>query len=256
MLIVQILAGIIIGLALGLVGGGGSILLVPILVYVVGLDVHAAIASSLAIVGINAAIGTTMHWRAGNVQVKQSLVFGGAGMAGAYLGAHFSQYVSETVLMVFFGLMMMVVGGLMFRPLPLQDTDQSGSDQSSVSVALGRILLTGVGVGVLTGFLGVGGGFVIVPALVMVLGMSMSAAIGSSLLVIALNALAGLLGHMQSGSLDWGVILVFTLAGVAGLLLGTYLHRQWSSMRLRRIFAGMVVTLASVLLVVNVPALF
>jgi hypothetical protein len=249
MLIVQLLAGLVIGLALGLLGGGGSILLVPILVYIIGLDAHAAVASSLAIVGINAAIGAVMHWRAGHVQVRQSLVFGAAGMAGAFVGAQFTQFVSDALLMVFFALLMLVVGALMLHPLPVRE------QETPATPVWWRTLLAGTSVGVLTGFLGVGGGFLIVPALVLVMGMSMSMAVGSSLLVIVLNAAAGLLGHMQAGALDWGIILVFTLAGVAGLSLGTSLNRQWSPVRLRQIFAGMVMALASVLFVVNVPTL-
>lgn len=251
MIIAQIAAGVVIGLALGLLGGGGSILLVPVLVYLVGMDAHAAVASSLAIVGANALIGTVMHWRAGNVRVRQSLTFGAAGMAGAYAGANFTQYVSEALLMVIFSVLMLVVGFLMIRPLPV-DEQQDTTEQSS----LVRTILAGVGVGVLTGFLGIGGGFLIVPALVLVMGMPMSAAVGSSLLVIVMSASAGLLGHLQSSVLDWGIILVFTVAGVAGLNVGVSLNRRWSGQRLRRAFAGMVMTLAAILFVVNVPALF
>lgn len=248
------LFGALIGLSLGLMGGGGSILTVPILIYILGQDAQVAVATSLAIVGANAVIGTLMHARAGRVQVRQALIFGGVGMLGAYMAAGFSQLVSEAVLMVAFAMLMLTIGGLMVRPLPHQ-APRKQEDENQLW-RLVKTILAGGGVGILTGFLGVGGGFLVVPALVLVLGMSMADAVGTSLLVIALNSAAGLLGHLQGGALDWPLIIVFVISGIAGLSAGTRLSKIWSAQRLRRTFAGMVVTLAVVLLWINVPALF
>lgn len=245
--------GIAIGLALGMLGGGGSLLTVPILIYALGQDAHTAIATSLAIVGANSVIGTALHWRAGHIQVRQALIFGAVGMVGAYAAAGFAQYISEALLMVLFALLMLVVGGLMLRPL------QFGSAPPCANcTGLQRLLRTvaaGLGVGILTGVLGVGGGFVIVPALVLVLGMPMADAVGSSLLIIVLNSVAGLAGHLPLDGIDWPLTLIFIGAGIAGLALGTHWSKVWPTERLRRAFAGMVLSLAAVLLAINLPAL-
>jgi uncharacterized protein len=245
--------GALIGLSLGLMGGGGSILTVPILIYILGQDAQTAVATSLAIVGANAVIGTLMHARAGHVQIRQALVFGGVGMLGAYMAAGLAQLVSEAVLMVAFALLMLTIGGMMVRPLPLRNPAEQPENPAWRLI---KTILAGGGVGILTGFLGVGGGFLVVPALVLVLGMSMADAVGTSLLVIALNSAAGLAGHLQGGALDWTLIAIFVVTGIAGLSAGTKLSAIWSAQRLRRTFAGMVVTLAVVLLWINVPALF
>ncbi len=246
--------GAMIGLSLGLLGGGGSILTVPILIYALGQDARAAVATSLAIVGANAVVGTMLHWRAGHVQVRQALVFGAAGMAGAYLSAGFSHQVSDELLLVLFAVLMLVIGGLMVRPLTVAHRPTPAPDQP-LWQRLGRILIVGAGVGALTGFLGVGGGFLIVPALVLVLGMDMADAVGSSLLVIGLNSVAGLAGHLQAGNLNWGLVGLFTVAGVLGLLMGTRWSHHWPAQRLRRAFAGLVLSLALVLLMLNLPVL-
>ncbi|NJP05390.1 MAG: sulfite exporter TauE/SafE family protein [Chloroflexaceae bacterium] len=247
---IEIGLGIAIGLALGLLGGGGSILTVPILVYIVGQDASAAVASSLAIVGANALFGVSMHWKAGHVRLQQALLFGLAGMAGAYVAAGFTQYVSDQLLMTIFALLMLVVAVLMLRPLKVNEATDTPPRSH-----LWKLLLTGGGVGLVTGFLGVGGGFLIVPALVLVMGMSMVDAVGSSLLIIVMNAIAGLFGHLQHGALDWAVVAIFTVSGLVGVALGTYLSQRWSAQRLRTIFAVMVLMLAVTLLAVNVPQL-
>jgi hypothetical protein len=249
--------GVIIGLALGLLGGGGSILTVPILVYFLGQDAQAAVVTSLAIVGTNAVVGTSMHWRAGHVRVREALTFGGAGMVGAYLSASLANYlnISDELLMVFFALLMLVVGGLMLRPVKVGDDADVPCAGCTGMERIWRTLATGFGVGILTGFLGVGGGFLIVPALVLVLGMPMADAVGSSLLIIVLNAVAGLAGYFPLAGLDWQVTGIFIVAGMLGLALGTHWSKVWPTQRLRGAFAGMVVALALVLLVVNVPLL-
>jgi hypothetical protein len=245
--------GIGVGLALGLLGGGGSILMVPILVYILGQDAQAAVVTSLVIVGTNALIGTGMHWRAGHIQLRKALSFGGASMVGAYLSATLAKALDlpDALVLALFGLLMLVVGGLMLRPPRVEP-----SDTSRPPGPLWHTLLTGFSVGILTGFLGVGGGFVIVPALVLVLGMPMADAVGTSLLVIVMSATAGLAGYFPLVGLDWQITGIFVVSGLAGLALGTYWSKIWPAQRLRRAFATMVVGLALVLLVQNVPLLF
>ncbi|GAC1385974.1 MAG: hypothetical protein NVSMB42_05970 [Herpetosiphon sp.] len=242
--------GLLIGIALGMLGGGGSILTVPILVYILRQDPHIAVATSLVIVGLNSLVGVGFHWRDGHVKLKQALIFSAYGIPAAYIGARLSKLLSGPVLLVLFALLMLVIAGLMLRS---GERTEAG-DVKRVAVAWWRGLLGGVGVGFLTGFLGVGGGFLIVPALVLLVGMTMTDAVGSSLLVIALNSAAGFMGHLNDGALPWPLIGVFLVAGLIGLWLGSLMTRRLSPGRLRQSFAVFVVALAVVLLGINVPA--
>lgn len=237
-----------IGLSLGLLGGGGSILTVPALVYLVGQTPQAAVTASLAIVGANSAIGALFHRTHGTLNWRVALLFGGVGMASAYLAAGLSRGFSPTLLMVAFALLMIAVGGLMiFRKQP---EPEAGSEPS-----LSKILLGGAGVGLLTGVLGVGGGFLIVPALVMLVGLPMRQAVGTSLVVIAMNSLAGFLGHAGGAAVDMNLILTFVIAGIAGTFLGSRLAQRLQPHRLRRAFALFVIVLAVFLLADNLPKL-
>lgn len=243
-LALDILLGFAIGLSLGLLGGGGSILTVPALVYLVGLSPQAAVTASLVIVGMNSAMGAFMHRSQGTLNWKVALVFGGTGMAMAYLAAGWSKALPPTTLMMLFAVLMLVVGlFMMFKPMPL------GSDEGGRGWLV--TVLTGAGVGLLTGFLGVGGGFLIVPALVMLVGLSMRQAVGTSLVVIAMNSLAGFLGHLQGPPIDIQVVVIFVAAGLAGALIGTRLTRIVHPEHLRKAFAVFVIGLAIFLLVDN-----
>ncbi len=243
-LALDVLLGFAIGLSLGLLGGGGSILTVPALVYLVGLSPQAAVTASLVIVGANSAMGAFMHRSQGTLNWKVALVFGGTGMAMAYLAAGWSKALPSTTLMMLFAVLMLVVGlFMMFKPTPL------GNDEGGRGWLV--TVLTGAGVGVLTGFLGVGGGFLIVPALVMLVGLSMRQAVGTSLVVIAMNSLAGFLGHLQGPPIDLQVVVIFVAAGLAGALVGTRLTRIVHPEHLRKAFAVFVIGLAIFLLVDN-----
>lgn len=243
-LALDIMLGFVIGLSLGLLGGGGSILTVPALVYLVGLSPQAAVTASLVIVGANSAMGAFMHRSQGTLNWKVALVFGGTGMAMAYLAAGWSKALPATTLMMLFAVLMLVVGlFMMFKPTPL------GNDEGGRGWLV--TVITGAGVGLLTGFLGVGGGFLIVPALVMLVGLSMRQAVGTSLVVIAMNSLAGFLGHLQGPPIDLQVVVIFVAAGLAGALLGTRLTRIVHPEHLRKAFALFVIGLAIFLLVDN-----
>ena len=243
-LALDIMLGFAIGLSLGLLGGGGSILTVPALVYLVGLSPQAAVTASLVIVGANSAMGAFMHRSQGTLNWKVALVFGGTGMAMAYLAAGWSKALPSTTLMMLFAVLMLVVGlFMMLKPTPL------GNDEGGRGWLV--TVLTGAGVGLLTGFLGVGGGFLIVPALVMLVGLSMRQAVGTSLVVIAMNSLAGFLGHLQGPPIDIQVVVIFVAAGLAGALVGTRLTRLVHPEHLRKAFAVFVIGLAIFLLVDN-----
>ena len=232
----------LIGLSLGLLGGGGSILAVPILVYVARLDVHTAIGMSLAIVGATALVGALAQARAGRVSLRAALSFGVAGMLSAPLGARGTHLVPGRTLLVLFAALMVVVGGLMLRPR---------ADTTGRSAAFAATAAAGCAVGLLTGFLGVGGGFLIVPALTLLTGLPIRTAIGTSLLVIAMNSASGLLGHLQQGALPAGPTAAFTAAAAVGALAGIQLGAGLDAERLRRAFAVFVIAVGLLLLARN-----
>ena len=246
--VIDLILGFGIGLVLGFLGGGGSILTVPALVYIVGLSPQAAITASLVIVGANAGMGAFLHRCHGTLNWRVALIFGGVGMITAYWAAGLSYLLSPTLLLTLFALLMVVVGVLMImHKTPRQRERSTGNWVVTVA--------SGAGVGVLTGFLGVGGGFLIVPALVMLVGLPIRQAVGTSLIVIAMNSLAGLLGHLTTTSLDMVLIGIFIVAGLAGAWAGTLLTRTLKPEQLYTSFAVFVVLLGVVLLVDNVTKL-
>lgn len=236
-----------IGLSLGLMGGGGSILTVPALVYLIGQTPQAAVTTSLAIVGANSAMGVFFQRHSSTLNWHVALLFGGAGMATAYLAADLSKSISPTVLLVAFALLMMIISVLMLRPRPV-------AAETEPKLSVTKILVSGAGVGLLTGILGVGGGFLIVPALVMLVGLPMRQAVGTSLVVIAMNSFAGFLGHL-GGVFDLQVTLLFIAGGLIGSFAGTRLAGTLQPDHLRRLFAVFVLVLGTLLLFDNLPKL-
>jgi uncharacterized membrane protein YfcA len=245
-----VLFGLLIGLLLGLVGGGGSILTVPILVYVLGQDVHAATATSLVIVGLTALSGVLPHARAGRVAMPTALVFGGAGVAGAFAGTWLNARVSGPLILFLFGLLMLIVAARMaFGRQPHKS--EAAQRHASWPTAIGA----GLAVGAMTGFFGVGGGFLIVPALVLALGFPMRLAVGTSLVIIAINSAAGVAAHFGSGQIDLGVALFFVAGGFAGAILGGHMAGPINEAKLSRAFAVMVALVGFYLVVHNGAAL-
>ena len=234
----------LIGLSLGLLGGGGSILAVPVLVYVARVDVHAAIGMSLAVVGTTALVGGLVHARAGRVDPRAAALFGGAGMLGAPLGAQATHAVAPRVLLLLFAALMLAVGGLMLR-------GRAGARPGTPRPHPVAVPAAGFGVGLLTGFLGVGGGFLIVPALTLLTRLPIHAAIGTSLLVIAANSAAGVLGHLRQGEMPLGLTAAFTASATLGALVGVRLASSLDPARLRRAFAVFVILVGLFLLAKN-----
>lgn len=231
------LAGLI-GISLGLFGGGGSILAVPVLVYVTRLAPTTAIASSLAIVGSTSLVGTYIHQRRGTVNMRVGILFEGAGIVAAFLGARLTHLASERVLMFTFAGLMLVVGGWMVAARPTTRPEDGVASVRRIVPAL----LAGLGVGGVTGFLGVGGGFLVVPALVAFAGLDMRAAVGTSLLVIVINSAAGFLGHLDA-DLDFRLIGLLIIASLFGVLAGERIARRFSGVALRRGFALFVIVI-------------
>jgi uncharacterized membrane protein YfcA len=249
MLLLGALLALPMGLLLGLLGGGGSILTVPILVYVLGLEPKEAIATSLLVVGVTSAISSLHHARAGNVIYRTGLIFGAFAMAGAYLGGVCAGFLSGHVLILLFALLMLVAGIAMLRP-------RSASSQSARSFAPVKAALVGAGVGGITGLVGAGGGFVIVPAMVIFGGLGVRAAIGTSLLIIAMNSFAGLAGHLGHLSIDLWLATAITLPAVLGSFAGARLSGRISAATLRRVFGYFVLAMAAFMLYKEVPSVF
>lgn len=249
-LILGLVLSAAIGLSLGLIGGGGSIITLPVLVYVIGVDAHQAVGMSLAVVGVASLIGAALHHRHGTVDVKTGALFGLSGTVGAYFGSGLTYLFSAGALLLSFATMMLVIALLML-------TGQRGVKPET---ALGRhsrfeALVAGLVVGLLTGFLGVGGGFLIVPALVLFGGLAMKDAIGTSLMVIAINCAAGLAGHLSYGGFDLRVTALVTALAAAGTLAGTALSHRTAPQKLRRGFAVFVIAVAAFLIAENYSAL-
>jgi len=225
-----------VGLSLALLGAGGSILAVPLLVYVARMDAHRAIAISLAIVGGTSAVGAFLHHRHGRVRLRAALGFSLCGLAGAYGGARLSHLVPERILLLAFAALMLVVGAAMLRPAP-------EALEPHAPAGLAALLAAGLGVGFMTGFLGVGGGFLIVPALTLLVRLPIHEAVATSLVVIAANCLAGLAGQWQQGGLHLLEAGPYLAASAAGAAAGTRLAGRFAAATIRRGFALAVIVL-------------
>ncbi|HEV2247366.1 MAG TPA: sulfite exporter TauE/SafE family protein [Terriglobia bacterium] len=243
MLAFSLLLAALIGLSLGLLGSGGSIVTLPVLVYVARVPAHEAVGMSLLIVGATSALGSLINFRRGNFDLRAGMFFGVSGIVGAFVGSKFTHLVSAQVLLLCFGALMLVVG---IRMLLVNEAIRPGGLCRPL-----RCFVTGVVVGLLTGFLGVGGGFVILPALVLFAGLEMKTAVGTSLAVIAVNSLAGLLGQFRYVQFEWALTLAFLSAAAIGMISGLILARRISSGSLRRAFAFAIVALGTFIIVKN-----
>ncbi|MCM0677345.1 sulfite exporter TauE/SafE family protein [Micromonospora phytophila] len=248
-LVLTIVGAVLIGVSLGLLGGGGSILAVPLLVYVADLPVREAIATSLLVVGVTSAVGVLPHARGGRIRWRTGLVFGAAGMAGAYAGGRLAALVPPGVLLTGFALMMLATATAMIRGR--RDT---GADAAPGPLPVPRVVLDGLVVGLVTGLVGAGGGFLVVPALALLGGLPMPVAVGTSLVVIAMKSFAGLAGYLSGVTVDWGLAAVVTVAAVAGSLAGGRLAGRIPADVLRRTFGWFVVAMGAFVLGGQLPA--
>lgn len=231
---------VIVGMVLGLLGGGGSILMVPLLAYVAGMDARQAIATSLLVVGVTSTIGVLSHARAGRVQWRTGLTFGAAGMAGAYSGGVLARFIPGTVLLVGFAAMMAATAVAMLRGRTAVDA----ADRPHVPVP--KILCVGLAVGLVTGVVGAGGGFLVVPALAVLGGLPMPVAVGTSLIVISMNSFAGLGGYLSSVPITWPAALAVATAAAVGALVGARLTAMVKPDLLRKAFGWFVLAMSTV----------
>lgn len=245
--------GFLIGLSLGALGGGGSILAVPALVYAAGQSPRAATASSLLLVGIASLVGLRPHLRSGRVRVGTGLAFGAAGIPGSLLGSALNRRLDPDLLLLGFAGLVLVAAWRMLTGCPTctkvgQDLALQGSavlttTRIDVARAL-AVVAAGTGIGFLTGLFGVGGGFVIVPALTLLLHLNMPTAIGTSLLVIGVNSAVGLAARISTTGIEWGVTVPFAVAAVVGVVTGGRLADRLDPRRSLQWFAALLLAVA------------
>jgi uncharacterized membrane protein YfcA len=245
-----ILAGalaLLVGLVLGLLGGGGSVLTVPILIYALHVPVKPAIAMSLCVVGLVAFIGFLSHWQQKTVSPKVAIIFGPFAVIAAFFGARIAKHISPTAQLVTFaivglaGSVLMLRGGLRRTKARSEEENYHFHHDRRMDVLLA---LQGLGVGFLTGIIGVGGGFLIVPALVLVAGLPMRLAIGTSLLVITMNALSGFAGYVGHIEIDWTLVTWFTAVAAVGSVIGTIASKRVPQQRLRQVFGYLMIVVS------------
>lgn len=243
---------LLIGISLGMLGGGGSILTVPILVYALDVEPKSAIAMSLFVVGITSVAALIPHARAGRVHFRTGIIFGLAGMVGAYLAGHVAHYIPAGVLLVAFAAMMLVTAVAMLRGR------KAGGEAESVEAAkkelpTGKILAEGLVVGAVTGLVGAGGGFLVVPALVLLGGLPMSVAVGTSLVVIAMKSAAGFLGYLGHVQVDFQLASIVAASAVVGSVIGGKLAGRIPQESLRKGFGYFVVVMGAFMMSRQLP---
>ncbi|TLU71211.1 sulfite exporter TauE/SafE family protein [Lichenicoccus roseus] len=252
--LLAVLCGSFVGFALGLLGGGGSILATPLLIYVIGLGPHQAIGTGALAVSASAFANFASHFRAGNVRWRSAGLFAAVGMLGAFIGSQLGKSFDGRKLLFLFAILMIVVGVRMFRStagLPIQDVPAGFRFCNRRSIP--KIAASGLGVGLLSGFFGIGGGFLIVPALLFSTGMPMLLAVGSSLLGVAAFGLTTAVNYAISGLIDWPVAAEYIGGGIIGGWIGMQLACRLSSRKtvLKRIFSSLVCIVALYMLYEN-----
>ena len=240
----------LVGLSLGLMGGGGSILTVPIFVYVLHYDPKLAIAMSLPVVGITSLVGAIGHWKNGNVNVKSALAFGVLAMCGAFAGARLARLLNGSLQLALLATVMLAAAITMFRSARTAAPTVPAIEPPR-AVPVGLLVPVALAVGVLTGVVGIGGGFLVVPALVLMARVPMTQAVGTSLLVIAMNSASGFAGYLGHVDVPWAFMFGFTSVAVCGILAGTYLVRYVSQRALKRSFAVFLLVMGSYILYRN-----
>jgi len=227
----------LVGLSLGALGSGGSIITTPLLVYVARVPPASAIGMSLVIVGATSLVGAYLHMRRGNLAIKPCLLFALTGMVGSFLGSTGTHLLSKRALMLVFAGIMVVAGSFMWRGV--------AAVRQAKSVGIYQCLGAGFCVGILTGFLGIGGGFLIVPSLVFFGGLETRMAAGTSLGVIAFNCATGLLGQLRFIEIEWKLLLLFLVVAISGMVAGATFSVRLSESRLRRILAITILVLGA-----------
>jgi len=257
-LILGYLGALIIGLVLGLIGGGGSILTVPVLVYLLTINPVLATAYSLFIVGATSAVGTIQNLKKGLVDLKTAIVFAIPAFISVYLARKYiipiipeelftvnSVVVTRgTAIMVFFAIIMLLAAFSMIHKKNQRNLEKANVPEKQHKFNYVLIILEGLGVGLVTGIVGAGGGFLIIPALVLLAKLPMKNAVATSLLIIAVKSLIGFVGDVQNLEIEWGFLLSFTMLSIVGIFIGIYLNRFVDGKRLKKSFGWFVLVMA------------
>lgn len=258
--IFAILAGLATGIVLGLLGSGGSIIALPALIYLLHIEYKSAIAMSLGVVAVTATLATLGNFRRGLVDTRVAVVFGLFGIIGTSAGSRLGLMAPAVIQLGLFALVMYAAAWRMLKPaklaLPMANgvlsngggTAALGGCYDFFSPCMGRIALHGIGIGILTSLVGVGGGFLIVPALVLLSGIPMKQAVGTSLAIVAANSSAGFIGYMGGVPIDWGVMASFTAVTVIGSFIGSHFSTRISHNTLKKTFAWFLLMVATYIL--------
>ncbi|MDA0739601.1 MAG: sulfite exporter TauE/SafE family protein [Nitrospirae bacterium] len=251
-LILALLSGGVVGMMLGATGAGGSILAIPLLVYLVGVPVQEATLTSLMVVGYSALFGAWRKSRDHHVKGKAALVFSATGLVGAWFGARGHALIDEGTILLLFGFLMVSVSAWSLCRNHRSDVVQSEGCATKFSMkCLGRALGIGFGIGILTGFFGIGGGFLIVPALIGVLGFPPVMAVGTSLLIIALTTVGGIIGHLEMAVIQWGMTTIVITGSFIGILVGSSLSHKVDQCRFTKVFGVMTGVIGTYMIVEN-----
>lgn len=251
---------LLIGAILGLVGGGGSILTVPVFVYIIGINPVLATAYSLFVVGISSLVGAFQNFKKDLVDLRTAIVFATPAFIAVYITRrfivpaipdpimNFSDFVlsKDIAIMVFFAIVMLIASYSM-----ISSNGKNNPEDSVVSYNYPLIVLEGILVGLLTGIVGAGGGFLIIPALVLLAKLPMKKAVGTSLLIVAFKSLIGFIGDIQMMEIDWSFLLIFTAIATVGIILGTYISNFIKGERLKKAFGWFVLVMALFIIVME-----
>lgn len=258
-MLIALAGGLVVGLLIGMLGGGGAILSIPLLVYALGFSAHEATVSSLVIVGAGALTGIITQHRQGNLDLKRGGLFGALGLAGSSVASKISAGIDGNLLLALFAALLVLVALIMLLKIRQKKNNSPHAPrhlQDKPQYRIVPLLLTATGVGFLTGFFGVGGGFAIVPALTLVLGFSMQTAIGTSLVVILINSLSAIAFRIEDViSADWSIVTPFVFASIAGSLVGSALMHRIPRGILQLIFALFLLVIAVFMGIQNIPSL-
>ncbi|MCP9753173.1 sulfite exporter TauE/SafE family protein [Ferruginibacter sp. HRS2-29] len=265
-LLVLFLAALV-GVSLGVIGGGGSILTVPILVYIVGINPLLATSYSLFIVGATSLVGAFNSWRQGHIKIKTAILFGTASISTVFatrkllvplIPHHIArigkfEVTASLVTMVLFAILMLAAAIAMIKNGSNKNAQSPPTDPVQ-KIRFSRLLFYGVAIGLATGFLGAGGGFLLIPTLVLLMGLTMQEAIGTSLLIIALNSLIGFTGDIGHFAIDWVFLLKITAVAIAGIFAGGYIGRRTDTAKLKKLFGWFVLLMGIYILIHEIYA--
>ena len=232
------------GLSLGLLGGGGSILTVPILIYAAGMPTKSAVAMSLAVVGIATIFGVLGHHKSGNISYKTAFIFILTAIPSTFIGSYLSQFISGNMQLIIFSIVMIMAASFM-----LKGRKEVNAEQMKTSYPL--TLLSGFVVGTMTGLIGVGGGFLIVPSLMYFTGTDMKKSVGTSLFIISINSLFGFISYIGKVEIDWIFMLKFTLSSILGILIGSKLVKFIPQKLLKKAFAIFLIVMGNFIFIKN-----